>query len=129
MQPPLPSNNGDSNTSAASGADALHRAETSAGNSSNPYASTSHPSSATDGPTVGDISIPDELPVWLANPETQSAILEMLDEEVSAAINPNYMEFHSDAVMPDGLCITPAMRLMTINWMSEAIYALDLDQV
>lgn len=75
------------------------------------------------------ISVPDEHPSWLAHRETQAAILEMLDEEVVAAINPSYMEFHSDAVMPDGLCITPAMRLMTINWMSEAIYALDLDQV
>jgi hypothetical protein len=75
------------------------------------------------------VLIPDEQPAWLAHRETQAAILEMLDEEVVAAINPSYMEFHSDAVMPDGLCITPAMRLMTINWMSEAIYALDLDQV
>lgn len=75
------------------------------------------------------ISGADECPSWLAHRETQSAILEMLDEETVAAINPNYMEYHSDAVMPDGLCITPAMRLMTINWMSEAIYALDLDQV
>lgn len=85
------------------------------------------PSGTTDHDA--QISVPDERPAWLAHRETQAAILEMLDEEVVAAINPSYMEFHSDAVMPDGLCITPAMRLMTINWMSEAIYALDLDQV
>ena len=66
---------------------------------------------------------------WLAHPEVQATIIEMLDEEVATAINPEYMDSHSEAVMPDGLWVTPAMRLMTVNWMSEAVEDLDLDQV
>lgn len=66
---------------------------------------------------------------WLAHPEVQATLIEMLDEEVATAINPDYMDSHSEAVMPDGLWVTPAMRLMTVNWMSEAVEDLDLDQV
>lgn len=68
-------------------------------------------------------------PVWVTHPETRAAILEMLDEEIVAAINPSYMDFHSRDCMPDSICITPAMRHMTVSWMSEATYALDLSQV
>lgn len=93
---------------------------------SSPYATKSLPSSTSTQLVVEDIN---EAVQWLAHPETQSAVLEMLEEESATAIDPNYMDFHSDSVMPEGLSITPAMRLMTINWMSEAVYELDLDQV
>lgn len=93
---------------------------------SSPYATKSLPSSTSTQLVVDDGS---DTIQWLAHPETQSAVMEMLEEEAATAIDPNYMEFHSDSVMPEGLSITPAMRLMTINWMSEAIYELDLDQV
>lgn len=93
---------------------------------SSPYATKSLPSSTSTQLVVEDGA---DAVQWLAHPETQSAILEMLEEEAATAIDPNYMDFHSDSVMPEGLSITPAMRLMTINWMSEAVYELDLDQV
>ena len=93
---------------------------------SSPYATKSLPSSTSTQLVVDDGS---DTAQWLAHPETQSAVLEMLEEEAATAIDPNYMDFHSDSVMPEGLSITPAMRLMTINWMSEAVYELDLDQV
>jgi hypothetical protein len=66
---------------------------------------------------------------WLAQPEVCSAIQDMLEEELTTAIDPDYMEYHSEAVMSEGLWVTPAMRLMTVNWMSEAVDDLDLDQV
>jgi hypothetical protein len=66
---------------------------------------------------------------WLAHPEVQASILEMLDEELASAVDPNYMEAHSEAVMGEGLWVTPAMRLMTVNWMSEAVDDLELNQV
>lgn len=93
---------------------------------SSPYATKSLPSSMSTQLVVEDGS---ETVQWLAHPETQIAVMEMLEEEAATAIDPNYMDFHSDSVMPEGLSITPAMRLMTINWMSEAVYELDLDQV
>lgn len=93
---------------------------------SSPYATKSLPSSTSTQLVVEDGN---DSVHWLAHPETQSAVLEMLEEEAATAIDPNYMDFHSDSVMPEGLSITPAMRLMTINWMSEAVYELDLDQV
>lgn len=66
---------------------------------------------------------------WLAHPEVQASICEMLEEEMSSAVDPNYMRAHSEQVMGEGLWVTPAMRLMTVNWMSEAVDDLDLDQV
>jgi hypothetical protein len=53
----------------------------------------------------------------------------MLDEELATAVDPNYMDSHSEALMGDNLWVTPAMRLMTVNWMSEAVDDLDLSQV
>ena len=66
---------------------------------------------------------------WLAHPEVQASIFEMHEEEIASAIDPDYMRLHSEQVMGEGLWVTPAMRLMTVNWMSEAVDDLDLDQV
>jgi hypothetical protein len=70
-----------------------------------------------------------DLQPTLCNPEVHATIEEMLDEELATAINSDYMDFHSEAIMSDNLWITPAMRLMTVNWMSEAVHDLNLDQV